>query len=226
MQDFNTIKKVISKISSVEEIKDHICFFGGSMPYIYYNKESGREHSDIDILVDKEYLDTIRDLLKEHNLYHENLDSVNLDLGMDYGLKACIDGVYVEFEPMSIENGIYKRSSFSIDGKKVGTEEIPYTNIEDLIIPINIDGNTTYCESMELTKARKEMYGREKDLRDAEFISKQEFDNDKYVRAKKALESSKSFVVSYDEIRKHNDLKEMLDDSNENINNEDKNKTI
>ena len=136
MSNLKKIKLVINKIASTRNLGSYICFFGGSMPYIYHNQDSNREHSDIDVLVDEEYLPIIRQLLQENNLYNPTLDSLNLGLNKDYGLKAYIDGVYVEFEPMTIKNGIFSRVSFSPNREQAGTEYIPYTNIEDLIIPI------------------------------------------------------------------------------------------
>lgn len=44
MSSLYEIKSVIKKISSIENLGQHVCFFGGSVPYIYYNRESNREH--------------------------------------------------------------------------------------------------------------------------------------------------------------------------------------
>lgn len=172
------------------------------MPYIYHNQDSNREHSDIDVLVDEEYLPIIRQLLQENNLYNPTLDSLNLGLNKDYGLKAYIDGVYVEFEPMTIKNGIFSRASFSPNREQAGTEYIPYTNIEDLIIPIEIDGVNTYTQSMELIKAVKEQYKRTKDLQDIAFIDNHGIDQEKYLRVSESVKNTTTIMHSYDELRK------------------------
>ena len=39
MSSLNEIKAVIKKISEIGDLGQHMCFFGGSVPYIYYNKE-------------------------------------------------------------------------------------------------------------------------------------------------------------------------------------------
>ena len=204
MTNIDNIKKVINKLGSADEIREHICFFGGTIPYVYYDEESGREHSDIDILVDKEYINVIRQLLKDSHRYQEELDSLSLDLDMDYGVKSWIDGVFVEFEPASIENGVLKRRTFSLEKEKICIEEIPYEDINDLIIPFEVSGKKTFCQSMELSKAGKEQYGREKDKMDAEFISRHEIDKEKYVRTKKSIELSSTTIIDFDDLKKRN----------------------
>ena len=201
MNYYNEIKAVIKKISEIGNLGQHMCFFGGSVPYIYYNKESNREHSDIDILIDKKYIDVIRQLAKQNNLYIPKLDSLNLDLGDDYGLKIFIDGVYVEFEPMYIDNGMLVRKSFSPNKEMAGTEIIPFEELTDLIVSIDIDGIKSYCQSPELIKAAKEQYKREKDLLDIRFIDSQEIDVEKYHRVKKSLELSEVSITNYEDLR-------------------------
>ena len=201
MVELDTIKKVVNKICSADEIREHICFFGGAIPYIYYGEESGREHSDIDILVDKNYINVIRELLKQSGRYQEELDSLQLGLGEDYGLKAWIDGVFVEFEPMFIDNGMLVRKSFSPNKEMAGTEMIPFKELTDLIVAIDIDGIKSYCQSPELIKAEKEKYKREKDLLDISFIDSQEIDIEKYHRVKKLLELSEVSITSYEDLR-------------------------
>ena len=213
MVSLDTIRKVVNKLGSTDEIREHICFFGGAIPYIYYGEESGREHSDIDILVDKNYINVIRELLKQSGRYQEELDSLQLELDEDYGVKAWIDGVFVEFEPMSIEDGVLKRYTFSVEKHMIGIEEIPYDNIDDLIIPFEVDGKITYCQSNELNKAGKEKYGREKDLKDAEFIGRHDIDFEKYERVKKTIEESKTTIISFEDAKKKQELASMLGES-------------
>ena len=201
MSSLNEIKAVIKKISEIGNLGQHMCFFGGSVPYIYYNKESNREHSDIDILIDKKCIDVIRQLAKQNNLYIPKLDSLNLDLGDDYGLKVFIDGVYVEFEPMYIDNGMLVRKSFSPNKELAGTESIPFKELTDLIVSIDIDGIKSYCQSPELIKAAKEQYKREKDLLDISFIDSQGIDVEKYKRVKRSLELSETSITSYEDLR-------------------------
>ena len=206
MASLDEVKRVVKKLSSIDNLGEHLCFFGGSVPYLYYGKESNREHSDIDVLVDERYIDVIRELAKQNNLYIPDLDSLNLDLGDDYGLKIYVDGVYVEFEPMSIQEGMLVRKSFSLNRKLAGTEMIPFQELTDLIVEMDLEGVKTYIQSPELIKVEKEQYRRDKDLADIRFIDSQGIDIDKYNRVKKAIELSSSTISSYDDLREHKAL--------------------
>lgn len=201
MVSLQKIKSVVKKIGSIEGIGQHVCLFGGAVPYMYYNEESNREHSDIDILVDGDYINVIRELAQQNNLYDPELDSLNLGLDDDYGLKVYIDGVYVEFEPMSIVDGKLVRKSFSPKRELAGVEMIPFQDLVDLIVDIDIDGIKTYCQSPELIKAEKEQYNREKDILDVNFINCKGIDIDKYNRVKKAVELSSVTMDTYENLR-------------------------
>lgn len=113
MTSLENIKNVIKKLTSINELSEHLCYFGGAAPYLFFNQESNREHTDLDVLVDEKYMPTMRELVKQNFYYNPELDSLNLGLDNDYGLKTFIDGIYVEFEPMNIENEVFTRKSFS-----------------------------------------------------------------------------------------------------------------
>lgn len=202
MPKLEEVRNVVKKISSIDELKGRICFFGGAMPYIYYGEESGREHSDIDVLVDEECMDEVRRLLKEAGIYKAERDSINLGLDRDYGLKVFIDGVYVEFEPMSIKDGMLTRASFSPDKQVAGFEVLPFLEMEDVVIPITVDGISTYTESMELIRASKVKYERDKDLKDIAFIDQHGIDEEKYKRVIACMENMSVSMSSYDELRR------------------------
>ena len=202
MPKLEEVRKVVKKIGSIKGIGDRICFFGGAMPYIYYGEESGREHSDIDVLVDEECMVEVRRLLKEAGIYKAERDSINLGLDRDYGLKVFIDGVYVEFEPMSIKDGMLTRASFSPDKQVAGFEVLPFLELGDVIVPINIDGIQTYTESMELIRVGKAKYGREKDLKDIAFIDQHGIDEEKYKRIIACMENMSVSMSSYVVLRR------------------------
>lgn len=202
MPKLEEVRNVVKKISSIDELKGRICFFGGAMPYIYHGEESGREHSDIDVLVDEEVMGVLRDMFKKAENYRPHLDSINLGLDKDYGFKIFIDGVYVEFEPMSIKDGHLIRSSFSPDKEFAGTEVIPFLEMEDVVIPITIDGISTYTESMELIRASKAKYERDKDLKDIAFIDSHGIDPERYARVVACLKQADVSMSSYEELRR------------------------
>lgn len=202
MPRLNEVRNVVKKIASIEGIGDRVCFFGGAMPYIYHGEESGREHSDIDVLIDEECMDDIRRLLKEAGIYKPERDSINLGLDRDYGLKVFIDGVYVEFEPMSIKDGMLTRASFSPDRQLAGVEVLPFLELSDVVVPVNVDGIQTYTQSMELIRAGKDKYRREKDLRDIAFIDQHGIDEEKYKRVIACMENETVSMSTYDELRR------------------------
>ena len=202
MPKLEEVRNVVKKISSIDEFKGRICFFGGAMPYIYHGEESGREHSDIDVLVDEEVMGVLRDMFKKAENYRPHLDSMNLGLDKDYGFKIFIDGVYVEFEPMSIKDGHLIRSSFSPDKELAGTEVIPFLEMEDVVIPITVDGISTHTESMELIRASKAKYERDKDLKDIAFIDSHGIDPERYARVVACLKQADVSMSSYEELRR------------------------
>lgn len=201
MPKLDSIREVVKKIASIEELRGKICFFGGAMPYIYHGEESGRDHSDIDVLVDEECMDYVRKLLKEAGIYRQERDSLSLGLDRDYGLKVFIDGVYVEFEPMMIKDGYLSRASFSPDKKVAGTEVTPFLEIEDIMVPVIIDGIQTLTESMELIRASKAKYGRKKDIDDIAFIDGKGIDSEKYERVVAYLRETVPDIAPYEELR-------------------------
>lgn len=202
MPKLEEVRNVVKKISSIDELKGRICFFGGAMPYIYHGEEFGREHSDIDVLVDEEVMGVLRDMFKKAENYRPHLDSMNLGLDKDYGFKIFIDGVYVEFEPMSIKDGHLIRSSFSPDKELAGTEVVPFLEMEDVVIPITVDGISTYTESMELIRASKAKYERDKDLKDIAFIDSHGIDPERYARVVACLKQADVSMSSYEELRR------------------------
>lgn len=197
MSSLDEVKLVMKRIASIEGVGEHLCFFGGSIPYIHFNEQSNREHSDIDVLVEEECMGIIRQIAQQSDHYHPELDSINLGLEGDYGLKIFIGGVYVEFEPMIIKDGVFIRKSFSPNKKLAGMEQIPFSKLDDLIISTTIDGVKTFCESMEMIKVSKEQYLREKDVKDIEFIDSHGIDAEKYARVKRAMAALKTDVVEY-----------------------------
>lgn len=210
MATLQQIKKVINKILSVEGLGKHLYFFGGAMPYILQGEESEREHSDIDVLVDISYMEELRELLKAHQLYRPKRDSLSLGFREDYGCKVFIDDIYVEFEPVMFENNTMIRKSFSPNQEIVGVETIPFVELTDLIIPVQIDGVDTFSATLEFIKASKELavekYGvasiREKDRKDIDFINHSGIDPQKYERVKKEFSSSTVKMKSYEEAKK------------------------
>ena len=202
MSSFDRIRSVVAKVAGVPNLGQHICFFGGAMPYIMCEQNSNREHSDIDVLVDTEYMSIVRDYLQANDLYRPELDSMTMNLDRDYGVKAFINGVYVEFEPFILKDGVFTRASFNPDKRLAGEEYLSYVDSSDIMVPINIDGVMTFSETLELIKAEKNKYRREKDLKDMDFIDQQGINTDKYYRVVNSISKATSVIKSFEEISK------------------------
>lgn len=202
MTSLENIKNVIKKLNLINGLSEHLCYFGGAVPYLSFNQESPREHSDLDVLVKEEYMPTIRELTKQNFYYKTELDSINLGLDDDYGLKTFIDGVYVEFEPMNIENGVFTRKSFSPSKKVAGIEKIPFENLGDIITTTEVNGIKISFQSVEMIKAQKEIYKREKDLIDIAFIDSQGINKDKYGQVKKSMQTATYNIISCEKPKK------------------------
>jgi hypothetical protein len=199
MPNLDQIKDVIVELISTEDISTHICFFGGAMPYILENQQSGREHSDIDVLVDENYMSQIRQIAQQKYHYMPNQDSIVLGLDRDYGFKIFIGNVYVEFEPISIKDGIFTHRSFSLNSKNAGEQQIPFDHIEDIMVPIELDGIKTFAQSKEMIRASKSEVARPKDLADIEFIDACGINQEKYERIQKALSNRTLNIFSYED---------------------------
>lgn len=205
MPNIKKIRDVISKLAGYNSLGKNLCFFGGVMPYITADTDSYREHSDIDILVLKDHMPFLREALKELGVYNSKHDSMCLGLDKDYGIKAFINGVYVEFEPMEVRDNKLYRRSFSETRKIAGEEITPFEKITDLIVPVEIDGVRTYSMSNEYIKVQKEKYRRPKDIADINFIDSQGIDGEKYRRVMYSFKNREETLVDYS--NKSNEIK-------------------
>lgn len=87
----------------------------------------------------------------------------------------------------------------SVQAKKVaGIEQIPFENLEDIITTTKAGDAIISFQSVEMIKAQKEIYKREKDLLDIAFIDNQGIDFGKYERVKKSMQSATYNIISYE----------------------------
>jgi hypothetical protein len=199
MPSLDEVKNVIIELISLEDVADHVCFFGGAMPYIVAGEQSGRNHSDIDVLVDEEYMEKIRQIAQEKFHYMPEQDSLAMGMNRDYGFKIFIDGVYVEFEPIAVRDGIFFHRSFSLNSKKAGEQQIPFKDIQDIMVLVKINGIKTYAQSNEMIRLSKAECGRPKDLADIAFIDSCGIDTEKYARLQEAISSRKLNIFAYED---------------------------
>lgn len=192
---YNKIKNVIELIVSEERIKEKIYISGGSVPWIISNKDSNREHGDIDIICKKENMELIRNLLKENNIYHEELDSLNYEQNhekKDYGVDTIIRGVPVGFYPFEYKDGVIIQRSFSPKAfyGKIELKEkiIEGLNIEDYVTVVELEnGQKIGITTLEVLKATKSTLLRGKDISDIKQINKIGINSEKYGKVNRAI---------------------------------------
>ena len=175
------IREVLKKILSDKELQDKLIISGGIVPWIIADKDSGRLHSDIDIICKQEDMGLIRDKLKEYGLYNERMDSMYYEHqdGLDYGVDTNISGVPVGFYPYDVktvktlEDGRLVDSDMIIqrsftppfvkgtlsgsrqDKPELKVKEMPGLRQEDYYEEAEMDGITFKHTSLELIRATK-----------------------------------------------------------------------
>ena len=83
----------------------------------------------------------------------------------------------------------------------IGEETIPFEYLTDIITELKVDDIRTYAQTNEFIKANKELYKREKDLKDIDFIDSNGIEKEKYNRIKKALSLATQETQSYEEMK-------------------------
>ena len=180
---YEEIREVLRKILSIEELRGKLIISGGIVPWIVSNTDSGRLHSDIDIICKQEDMGIVRDKLKEFGVYNELMDSMyyHHEDGLDYGVDTNISGVPVGFYPYEVKtvkkidnNGKFVdtdmivQRSFTppfVEGKLSGNrEDKPELKVKDMPCLLesdyyseaSIDGIPFKHTSLELIKATKQ----------------------------------------------------------------------
>ena len=70
------VKNFYKKLKTLDsEIVKHICFYGGTIPYILCNKSNSRDFGDIDMFVPTEYMEKLREELSKQESFKMICDS-------------------------------------------------------------------------------------------------------------------------------------------------------
>lgn len=180
---YKEIREVLKRILSIEELRGKLIISGGIVPWIVSNTDSGRLHSDIDIICKQEDMGIVRDKLKEFGVYNELMDSMyyHHEDGLDYGVDTNISGVPVGFYPYDVktvkkldDNGRFVdidmiiQRSFTppfVNGKLSGNrqdkpelkvKDMPNLLERDYYSESSVDGIPFKYTSLELIKATKQ----------------------------------------------------------------------
>jgi len=207
MFTYEQIIDVINRLSTDARIAKLFYVSGGIVPWIVSNTNSNRMHSDLDLMVKKEHMPIIREVLKEYNLYNVDLDSLFMEKsdGVDFGISAVFDGVPVGFYPYEvIDNGIVQRSFSpkSYQYPDLKTRIISDMKDEDYVQDYKLeDGSIIKTTSLEVIKVQKENERHsDKDIYDLAQIDRIGYDESRYLAVKNALSNMKTEKIQNNEI--------------------------
>ena len=187
MKNYSKIKEIILMLSQDKLLKGKVIIVGGTVPYLISDTISNREHSDIDVIVEKKNMDIIRLYLKNNNLYDIKLDSKEFDYNkekIDYGVNCIINGNTVNFAPFEIVNNNMIQRNFltkqSNGINALGTATIENLKLEECTTILVIEQVKLRTYSLEMVKLMKEKSNKTKDQIDIEIINEHGYNKEKY----------------------------------------------
>lgn len=209
MSNYHKIKEIVLKLNSNKFLNGKICIVGGIVPYLLTGKESIRNHSDIDIIVDNKNMNFIRKYLKENNLYNPKFDTLNFNWNrkkIDYGLDCMIDGIIVNFAPFKMINKEMVQRNF-VTKQKSGINAfvnavVKNVKIEECTTTTMINQVVIKTYNLEMVKIMKEKSNKTKDKIDIEVIVKYGYDEKKYKNLKEKTNNMKFEILPKSKVLK------------------------
>ena len=202
------IKSVVGQLMSSCALKDIIYVAGGIVPYLCTAEDSGRMHSDIDIVAANADMPIIRQYLQSTGLYQSDYDSLEFGYNtgrVDYGIEAFIQGIPVSFAPFDVQGSVIIQRNFSkleLAGfDALMTVTMRGIAIEDYITSHEIEGMRIGTYTLEMVKCTKETTGRDKDIRDIQEIENYGIDQERYLRIKPAIQAMTLDALTPDEVQ-------------------------
>ena len=194
--NYQKVKGIILRLNQEELLKNKIIIVDGTVPYLVSKKESQREHSDIDVIVQQEHMSFIREYLQKEEL--SVLDSLNLSynkLHVDYGINAVIEGITVNFAPYELsENTMIQRNfltkqSSGLDA--LATVTMRNVDVNNIFITTAINETMIHTYSLEMVKIMKEKSKKKKDATDIKVIDDFGYNETIYSLLKEQLKDMK-----------------------------------
>lgn len=190
--NYQKVKSIILRLYLEENLKGKIIVVGGTVPYLISKKESNREHSDIDIIAEKDDMIFIREYLKREQ--SNTTDSLKFSYNkshIDYGVDAVIDGITVNFAPYEITgNEIIQRNFLTkracgIDA--LATVTMKGINTNNILTKVEVEGIQILTYNLEMIKVMKEKSKKKKDKVDIQVIEDFGYDKTLYNHLKEEL---------------------------------------
>lgn len=194
--NYQKVKSIILRLCSEENLNGKIIVVGGTVPYLISKKESDREHSDIDMIAEKDDMIFIRKYLEREQL--KTIDSLKFSYNkshIDYGVDAIIDGITVNFAPYELtENEIIQRNfltkqSCGIDA--LATVTMKGINTNNIFTKVDVGGVQISTYNLEMIKVMKEKSKKKKDKVDIKVIEDFGYDKVLYNHLKEGLKDMK-----------------------------------
>ena len=168
---YNEVLEVYHKIEKMNKTSAKLYLSGGLIPYVLLNEDSGRRHSNLDLLCSKDDIRMIREVFRKNNLYEPKRDSLTYTINnIDYGFQVVIDKIKVNISVFEeTDNGIVE---YSFDcHNRIGRIKNINAKLSDYILPYVSSDNKKYTTlSLELLIANKLLMGGDKDKKDIEKI--------------------------------------------------------
>ena len=200
------VKEVVISLMGEQKVKDKIYVAGGIVPWILSGNDSGRKHGDIDIVVEKDDMGTVREFLRDKGYYKVEFDSMSFPFNVDqtdHGVEVLIKGIPVNFAPFEVSGNDITQRNFSI--AELGgfnallTATLKDISVEDYITDYKLDdGLEIGSYTVEVVRAAKEKSDREKDLVDLREIDRMGIDYERYSRVKPSVQDMKIDFIAED----------------------------
>jgi len=190
--NYQKVKSIILRLGLEESLNEKIIVVGGTVPYLISKKESDREHSDIDIIVEKDEMIFIRKYLEREQL--QTIDSLKFSYNkshIDYGVDAAIDGITVNFAPYELtENEIIQRNFLTKQAcgiEALATVTMRGINTNNIFTKVDVEGIQISTYNLEMIKVMKEKSKKKKDKVDIQVIEDFGYDKTLYNHLKEEL---------------------------------------
>lgn len=168
---YKEVLEVYNKIEKMNKTRAKLYLSGGLIPYVLLNEDSGRRHSNLDLLCSKEDIRMIREVFRKQDIYEPKRDSLTYTVNdIDYGFQVVIDKIKVNISVFEERNNSIIEYSFDCHNR-IGRIKNINAKLSDYILPYVSSDNKKYTTlSLELLIANKLLLGRDKDKKDIEKI--------------------------------------------------------
>lgn len=147
---WSSAASVIGLLQQIPTLQSRFYVAGGLVPWLIAQCDSGRMHSDIDLVVAQHDMPLFRDEMQRRLCYNPATDSQSIwsHLDHDYGFDVILDGVYINIAPFeSLSSGIVQRNAtYSLQGDQSSYVEltIPKLSLADYVT------HTRWCDQLRL----------------------------------------------------------------------------